>query len=714
MKNLFVLVLFLAGMTGIALPQIVYAQWSSIEGPYGGGISGIVADSSGNFYACSGIDLLKTDDIGEGWETIQTSADIHRCILITPEEVLFVSTNSGAIRSYDGGNTWEDASNGLVGTITSMVQLPGGRIVCISQLQTDDQYICITDDLGSNWSSAPHENNIYYNLMTDTATGYVSYISSGDLYRSADGINWDTTELPNYITYHQDFYVDRQGRLYIAYGDNTYPPFWYVVRSSDYGATWQQLLYVGSGGEDQPMSLTQIDNGDLIVIVNDTTFRRSTDDGLTWQTAGTGVPGMSVEYMYDVPGDTICGQSNHGLYYSPDNGYTWLWGSNGITPNSISQMAVSESGVILASTDGGSGLWRSPDNGLSWEDARQEIPNFDQCQKIMYSGNHFWVYYATNSHYRFARYDGNGQWEVLFHPGWPNCFSARADGDTYMGDLNGLSKSEDFGDTWTVLTGSVFPDVYVRGVKCLSSGTVLCLVGSGLAGFEPYYIYRSTDDGNTWTAVFEPFFGANNYNYSIDFHTNGIGDIYFGVPQNSTYGNPAYYYTSNDDGLTWTLVNLPDSFEITSLYTDAANGLYVISENVLYKTDKGAIWVPDMEGLPENAPPFALVEAEYNNIYMRMTSHGIFKKSVPVDTKKPLPLSSSFTVYPNPAASTITIQYTGINNPEDIILQLHDITGKCLREIRLRAGNTILDLTDIAPGTYFLKGEGVVSKLVKF
>lgn len=497
--------------------------------------------------------------------------------------------------------------------------------------------------------------------------------------------------------------IDAQGRLYLLYGDSGYPPFFYLERSSDHGQTWTTLLFLG---EDCPTQVAQIDNGDLIITMNSPAFRRSVDDGTTWQSAGTGVPNMALKSFYEVPGDTVIGQSNNGVYYSPDNGYTWLWGSDGIKPDYIGCMAVSDSGVIITSTDA-SILWKSPDDGITWQNITNEVPSFKGCSDIIFSGGHFWLFYS-GSQYKFARSDGSGQWdEIELIPSFPGGFSARANGETYLGNA-GLFKSLDYGETWTELTGYVLPDLGVLGVKCLNSGTVICLLNGSDYNND---IYRSTDNGNSWSFVQHLDFGHPPMYYPT-FHCDGQGNIYVGVSEVSS--NPEVYYHSNNDGLTWDQFILPDTFQVQYLFTDAANGLYVKNGQVLEKsTNNGFSWEPDMQGLPSSDRWYWLIETEYSNMYLTMNNSGIYKKGVPVSAASLPPPSEVFSIYPNPAANTFVIDYPGLSQAKSVRLRLYDISGKCLKEYTIASEKTTLDLSGLDSGIYILKGDGEIKKIVK-
>lgn len=70
--------------------------------------------------------------------------------------------------------------------------------------------------------------------------------------------------------------------------------------------------------------------------------------------------------------------------------------------------------------------------------------------------------------------------------------------------------------------------------------------------------------------------------------------------------------------------------------------------------------------------------------------------------------SGTFDVYPNPAQTTVVLTSTSGKNTDAVIV---NTLGAVVREVRFR-GESVIDISDLAPGIYFVKAENSVRQLV--
>jgi len=119
--------------------------------------------------------------------------------------------------------------------------------------------------------------------------------------------------------------------------------------------------------------------------------------------------------------------------------------------------------------------------------------------------------------------------------------------EVYAASDTTLLKSSDCGLTWTVLgtgpSGMGLRAVFLK----LATGTLLTVSNE-----IPYKIYRSTDDGATWTAV---------HTYRTDSQPltpsswceDGSGHVYYGEYSATDTLEEIHVYRSTDDGVTWSV-----------------------------------------------------------------------------------------------------------------------------------------------------------------
>jgi hypothetical protein len=87
-------------------------------------------------------------------------------------------------------------------------------------------------------------------------------------------------------------------------------------------------------------------------------------------------------------------------------------------------------------------------------------------------------------------------------------------------------------------------------------------------------------------------------------------------------------------------------------------------------------------------------------------------------TKLPEHDAASITLYPNPASKQLTLSFQNINS-ENLVLEVYDIYGHCVKEIKLSEINTAsfhhnLDISEFSSGVYFIKIQGSVNDVKKF
>ena len=155
---------------------------------------------------------------------------------------------------------------------------------------------------------------------------------------------------------------------------------------------------------------------------------------------------------------------------------------------------------------------------------------------------------------------------------------------------NEIWRSADHGVTWSkVLT--LPTNQHVKAISALASGTVLAHVDTGAMT-----LLRSADQGTTWTSVLSlpttPVFYTTLTPHSI---TDGGGYVWLGTyntGQTPPYSN--YLYRSADDGATWSIVNTTSTHRhIHGVRYHAASGkLYVFFGD----SDGDGIWVSSDNG----------------------------------------------------------------------------------------------------------------------
>lgn len=208
--------------------------------------------------------------------------------------------------------------------------------------------------------------------------------------------------------------------------------------------------------------------------------------------------GGSVLALLELNGTILAGTTARGVFASADNGKIWSASSNGLGNLTVSAL-VTAGPNVLAGT--GSGIYRSSDGGRNWTLAAaggQSIRLLLVTSAGVFAGNSAGLIYRSND---------NGQsWaERGTVPNNPFVYALAASGDNlFAGTGRGVFRSTDQGQTWTAvsngLPNNAVPIVFALGVNngTLYAGTNFYRDTSNR---DLPQVYASTDNGQSWTAV---------------------------------------------------------------------------------------------------------------------------------------------------------------------------------------------------------------------
>ena len=267
----------------------------------------------------------------------------------------------------------------------------------------------------------------------------------------------------------------------------------------------------------------------------------------SWEFAGPeNIGGRIVDIKFDPNNSNICymGAASGGVFKSTDKGVTWFPVFDNESSMSIGALAIapSNSNIVYVGTgeaNGGSGsltydangIYKSTDAGLTWTNIGLQNTRMTGCLAVhptnanivfaatmgeLYGkGPDKGLYRTTDGGLTWQKVlflnDSTGAIDVVINPQNPNIVYAAlwertrwANNKNYAGPSSGLYKSVDGGTTWNQL-GNGLP----------APGTVLSRIAVDLCDAQPNVVYtkmldvnfnmlgvyKSADDGATWTAT---------------------------------------------------------------------------------------------------------------------------------------------------------------------------------------------------------------------
>lgn len=356
----------------------------------------------------------------------------------------------------------------------------------------------------------------------------------------------------------------------------------------------------------------------------------------------------TAEYIYHITGigSTVYYCSDKGLFASTDNGDTWsnkTFAATNTAGKAIRSVYYDATGSKLYA-GGDSALYVSADNGTTWTVA---YTVGDRVNDIIRSGSRILVAYGafgsggalyTDDAFGTVMHTADTMPKDVFYIDGTN---------TFLGGAKGVYKSTDNGSTWT-LSGTGFP-ASCRFFSMVALGSTYFagdVYGNGL--------YISSDNGATWSnrdsVVFHDFCQV----FSI---VQTGGRLVLSIDGACNNSDPI---KTSTDGTTWSsyLGNLTPAYYSMLGLSSSGNCLFTFYRN--------------------RRMPFRLC-----------TSTGIHDVA-----------TADATISPNPAHSTVTIS-TGTGSVAAI--RVLNTSGQLVSEQSTATGTAQIDISGLAAGVYIVQ-----------
>ncbi len=292
--------------------------------------------------------------------------------------------------------------------------------------------------------------------------------------------------------------------------------------------------------------------------------------------------GPSNVKCFAASGDTIFAGNPSGLYFSPDNGVTWI--ANGLDSVAVFALAVYDGKIFVGTS--GSGLFVSTNGGVNWApdtngfDGATGINSLVVCAPNIIAATSIGICIST---------DGGGTWTQEYSTPYGVLATDGLNAYATSFTSHSVFVSNDRGMTWTIAND----DLYSISSLAILDGDVFAAGGNGQG------VFRSTNGGVNWEQVnngqFDSLIGRPEFNchYVLAYDQNLFVGSTFGI------------YLTTDTGAFWTLET--DTLETqpgTSQFFDNTllvwNGKLFAAAGTLQGLVPGAddsIWVCPLSGL---------------------------------------------------------------------------------------------------------------------
>ena len=271
---------------------------------------------------------------------------------------IIAETPKGVYLSSDGGNNWNNISNGLP-TDAILSTITGNENYLF--VGTFNKGIFVSTNTGSNWTSADSGlPSINTSILALAGSGSNIYAGTQyGVYISTDnGIEWSAANngMPAGPIDIISLAID--GEKVCAGSDQGYG----VYFSTDKGSSWTGAnsgLPTLTGYPSSYISFNAIamSSSNIFVGTSGSGIYLSTNNGTSWTAANSGFPEVNFNqqlYVYSlavISGNIVAGTSD-GIYISTNNGSTWDAKNEGLSNINVYSIASSGDKIFIGIRDG--------------------------------------------------------------------------------------------------------------------------------------------------------------------------------------------------------------------------------------------------------------------------------------------------------------------------------------------------------------------------
>lgn len=480
--------------------------------------------------------LATVSGLAQTWTPVSTPIYGGRLerIVADGDDILYGNIGLYVVRSTDKGLTWTEISPKTPLTLEDM-----------------------SLDAGLALISGPFDVNIValYPLNGDFTEIYTTFNS---------GTTWSTTEVPEQFQGADLFVAGLRSGKGLAFARSTNNTV--VLSTNDGGQTWS----LEAGFMDMPTSIHESTSGITYVEDNSEMIRRRAVDG-TWSAVPLPEGGTPIQNICTA-GDRLYLVSLDSVYSTTNDGTSWTsttFDSPVTTFYPRQIVGFPDGGAVLFAQydDSHTAVYRLKNDSLVWSTRQDSLP-IPVRRPISFGENN--IMFPGDAGPFFSDTWGS-EWDfrtqgIRLQPIWrfavqgSSIIAVSIGGDIYRGSIDGPS--------WDLIADRppVSGDFPMRDVVVVAPSTFLISSNRGM--------FRSQDDGNSWTVV--P--GTENVPYQLNICKRRNGTIVAST-RNAIQ-------SSSDLGLTWSpLVTVDDTTYLSGIAETADGTLFIAAEQGLYRVD---------------------------------------------------------------------------------------------------------------------------------
>lgn len=548
------------------------------------------------------VDYFMSNDYGQTWLENELSSNSSSGSVSVIEfdpsnpNIIFIGTSTiygntvseVIFKSTDGGNTFNIAETDLLEPDAAI------QDICIDPLNPDlifavalrgfsSSLVIVSIDGGENWNDCSNGLNTQRPFNSVSVYNGIVYLGGGHAYSdqffglfksSNNGQAWQSvsSNFPSEIIEDVVILPEDPNIIYAATFDDG------IYKSIDAGENWNFTNSELVGFSCNCIAIAPDNSQNIYAGFENQAIYKSEDSGLSFNMSSTGVNAL---YTTDIavnqnnPSQVLVAteSDNSGAcYYTNNGGVTWDL-IESLPYNRFSSVEIDKNGIFYAWANGPTstnqeGLYKSTDSGVSWTNMGPNIGIYLETQIydieistenpdfIVITGNNFGINGSKGVIYKSM--DAGVSWDLAYisESDFESFKHASIVGSTIYSAKFSLNqpdvfhKSTDEGLNWTEITNGI-PESFTRSSYIVADKNNADIV-YGIAGeLGNYYaVYKSINGGTNWNELnllSDPLKPLS----CLVLHPENSDELYVG-----SWDNSSPIFASENGGETWELANV--------------------------------------------------------------------------------------------------------------------------------------------------------------
>jgi len=553
-----------------------------------------ISDNTGFIVNTS--ELIKTSDKGKTWNKVM-NLSYGRRIAFKSNTGYIVGDNGTIYKSTFNGDGWNKLNVDFTDNLNAISLISKDTVII-----TSDKRLFVSNDGGKTWTK--HDITGYVikdSFFTTSQTGSIA-CAQGKILKTKDGGNtWRLTYNTN--VFPSDFFricfINEKTGFATQEYDN-------IFRTTDGGETWTSKSIV-----DAIYSINFVSDKVGYISGEYGVIDKTTDGGLTWNYCAPAgrIDGNDLNAIYFINEEEGFATGNGGrILKTVDGGKSWTQYSNEY--RNVNQITFTDNntGYFLSKK-----IYKTTDAGNTWTPLNTGVVDYDY-HYFSYKMGHFFdsdnfIIVADDGYISVVlkTEDGGATFKKLniylhFEEASSLFFLNKSTGyvSCYDGAYsNGLYKTSDGGQNWSLISSLSFTQTYFR---------------NELNGFGLRYgnLYSTSDGGATWTMINDTYGDLNQMQFVNDTTAYIAGE--FNMVLKTT-----------DGGKNWIECRTPYDHLLSVCFFNNNVGFVAGENGFIYKThDGGYTWGKEYLSASINSMSFT----ENRNIYVAGGGGVILKNKI--------------------------------------------------------------------------------------